>query len=82
MPFASKDFSASAATSQFAGVALAIVGLFKSFWWGIVLAVGNWFLMGFISVSLSPVSLLAKSSSLQIAHDEILEYITSQCNQK
>ena len=82
MPFASKDFSASAATSQFAGIALAIVGLFKSFWWGIALAVGNWFLMGFVAVSLSPVSLLVKSPSLQIAHDEIVEYITSQRNQK
>lgn len=82
MPFASKDFSASAATSQFAGIVIAIIGLFKSFWWAIALAAGNWFLMGFVAVSLSPVSLLAKSPALQIRHDEIVEYITSQRTQK
>jgi len=82
MPFASKDLSAGAATSQFAGIVLAIVGLYKSFWWGIALAVVNWFLMGFISVSLSPISLLVKSPSLKIVHDEIVEYINSHYNQK
>ncbi len=82
MPFASKDLSASAATSQFAGIVIAIIGLFKSFWWAIALAAGNWFLMGFVAVSLSPVSLLAKSPALQIVHDQIVEYITSQRNQK
>lgn len=82
MPFASKDFSASAATSQFAGIAIAIIGVFKTFWWGIALAAGNWFLMGFVAVSLSPVSLLAKSPALQMVHDEIIEYITSHRNQK
>ncbi len=82
MPFASKDFSASAATSQFAGIIIAVIGLFRSFWWAIGLAAANWFVMGFVAVSLSPVSLLAKSPALQIAHDEIVEYINSQRNQK
>ena len=82
MPLASKDFSASAATSQFTGIVIAIIGLFRGFWWAMALAAGNWFLMGFVAVSLSPVSLLAKSPALQIAHNEIVEYITSQRNQK
>ena len=82
MPFASRDFSASAATSQFVGIIIAIIGLFRSFWWAIGLAVANWFVMGFVAISLSPVSLLAKSPVLQIAHDEIVEYINSQRNQK
>ena len=80
MPFASRDFSASAATSQFAGIAISIICVFKSFWWGIALAVGNWFLMDFVAVSLSPVSLLVNSPSLQMAHDEIFEYITKHSN--
>jgi phosphoglycerol transferase MdoB-like AlkP superfamily enzyme len=80
MPFASKDFSASAATSQFAGIAIAIIGLLKGFWWAIALAVGNWILMGYVSVSLSPVSILAKSPFLAIVHDEIFEWIINQRN--
>ena len=80
MPFASKDFSASAATSQFAGIIIAVIGLFRSFWWAIGLAAANWFVMGFVAVSLSPVSLLVKSPILQIAHDEIVEYVNSQRN--
>ncbi len=82
MPFASRDFSASAATSQFAGIAIAIIDVFNTLWWGIALAAGNWFLMGFVAVSFSPVSLLEKSPALQMAHDEIVEYITSHGNQK
>lgn len=82
MPLASKDFSASSATIQFSGIAIAIIGLFRGFWWAIALAAGNWFLMGFVAVSLSPLSLLAKSPALQIVHDEVVEYITSQQNQK
>ncbi len=80
MPFASKDFSASAATSQFAGIVIAIICLYKNFWWAIAFAIGNWFLMGFIATVLSPASLLAKSPALQIAHDEIVEHINSQRN--
>ena len=82
MPFASKDFSASAATSQFAGIIIAVIGLFRSFWWAIGLAAVNWFAMGFVAVSLSPVSLLVQSPALRIAHDEIVQYISSQRNQK
>ena len=82
MPFASKDFSASAATSQFAGIIIAIIGLFRGFWWAIALAAGNWFLMGFVAVSLSPASLLIDSTTLQIAHDEVVEYISAQRIQK
>jgi hypothetical protein len=82
MPFASKDFSASAATCQFAGIIIASIGLFRGFWLAIALAVANWFLMGLVAVSLSPVSLLARSTALQIAHDEVVEYIHSNRIQK
>lgn len=81
MPLASKDFSASAATSQFAGIAIAIIDVFKTFWWGIAFAAGNWFLMGFIAISFSPVSLLANSPTLQVIHEEVVEYINSNRNQ-
>lgn len=78
MPFRCKDFSASAATSQFGGIALAIIGIFKNYWWGVGFAVANWCLMGFVAVSLSPVSQLAKDPILQIAYTEIVAFIASR----
>lgn len=80
MPFASRDFSASAATIQFGSIILAIIGAFKGFWWAIGLAAVNWFVMGAIATALSPVSLLASSQAMQLAHDEIFEYLKSQRN--
>ncbi|MDL1969822.1 MAG: hypothetical protein LWW94_02395 [Candidatus Desulfofervidaceae bacterium] len=74
MPFASKDFSASAATSQFAGVIIAIIGL----WWAALLGVANWCLMGIIACSLSPVSLLAEKPELRIVHDEVIGFLQQQ----
>jgi hypothetical protein len=50
MPFASKDYSASAATIQFAGVAMGIIGCFTGFWWGLALALVNWLAMGLVAV--------------------------------
>ena len=78
MPFASKDFSASAATSQFAGILIAIISVFKSFWLAIIFAAINWFVMGYIAVSLSPVALLAKHPYLQYAYDEVVEFISNR----
>jgi hypothetical protein len=78
MPFASKDFSASAATSQFAGVLLVLIGLFKSFWCSVILGAVNWFQMGYIAVSLSPVALVSSQPSWRIAYDEVVEFINSK----
>lgn len=75
MPLASKDFSASAATMQFAGVAVAILCAIKGFYWAIGLAVANWFLMGTIAVGFSPVALLVKLPSLRDAHDEVVRFV-------
>ena len=77
-PFASKDFSASAATSQFAGIALAVIGIFRSFWWGVAFCAANWCVMGVVAVSLSPASKLAKNPALQIVHDEVIKFINSK----
>jgi hypothetical protein len=82
MPFASKDFSASASTSQFAGIIITIICVFKSFWWAIAFGALNWFIMGGIAVSLSPVSLLAKRPDLQITYDEVVEFINLQQQSK
>lgn len=46
MPFAASDYSASASTLQFAGIAVAIVGAFKGFWWGLGIGALNYFVMG------------------------------------
>jgi hypothetical protein len=82
MPFASKDFSASAATCQFGGIALAIIGIFKSYWWAVGFAAAQWCLMGVVAVSLSPVSKLAKNPALQIVHDEVVEFIRGKYEAK
>jgi hypothetical protein len=78
MPFASKDLGASAATSQFGGIIIAIMCAFKGFWFGIAFAVANWIIMGFVACSLSPASLLDKRPDLHSAHDEVMEFINSK----
>ncbi len=49
-PFASRDYSASAATSQGAGVVLCIISVFEGFYTGIALGAINWVAMGFVAV--------------------------------
>lgn len=78
MPFGSKDFSGSAATSQFGGIIIAAIFAFRGFWFGIVFAVINWVVMGYVASSLSPLSLLARRPDLRSAHDEVVEFINSQ----
>jgi hypothetical protein len=75
MPFASRDFSASAATSQFAGALLASVCVFKGSWWGIVLGLANWGLMGLVAVALSPAAVIAQDLNARLAHDEVVAYL-------
>lgn len=81
MPFAGRDFSASASTVMFAGVAIAIIGIFKGFWWGIGIAVVNWFLMAFISRAFNPSNFLVDHSE-RMAHDEIISYIIEKQKEK
>lgn len=78
MPFASRDFSASAATSQFAGVALGIISAISAFWWGLALAAVNWFFMGGVAVGLSPAALIASDPAARIAHDEVVAFLQSR----
>jgi len=78
MPFASRDFSASAATSQFAGVALGIISAISTFWWGVALAGANWFLMGAVAVGLSPAASIAVDPAARIAHDEVVAFLQSR----
>ncbi len=78
MPFASRDLSASAATSQFAGVALGIISALRSFWWGLALAAMNWFLMGAVAVGLSPAAPIAQDPAARIAHDEVVAWLRAQ----
>lgn len=74
MPFAGRDFSASASTLMFAGVAVAIIGIFKGFWWGIGIAVINWYLMAHVARAFNPTNFLGNDRE-RMAHDEIISYI-------
>jgi len=80
MPFGAKDLSASAATIQFAGVAIAIIGVIKGAWLSLLLGLVNWVAMGTVSVSFSPIALLNKRPELQSAYDEIIEYLNKYRN--
>ncbi|MFA4829536.1 MAG: hypothetical protein WC855_12535 [Thermodesulfovibrionales bacterium] len=81
MPFAGRDFSASATTLMFAGAAIAIIGVFKGFWWGIGIGVINWFLMGFISRAFNPTNFLVDPLE-QMGHEEIIAWITERQKSK
>jgi len=81
MPFAGRDFSASASTLMFAGAAIAIIGVFKGFWWGIGIGVINWFLMGFISRAFNPTNFLVDPLE-QMGHEEIIAWITEKQKSK
>src|SRR3972149_6518371 len=74
MPFAGRDFSASASTLAIAGGVIVIVGLFKGFWWGIGIGILNWFVMGMVSRAFN-LSYFQVDYSEQKAHEEIISYI-------
>ncbi len=77
MPFAGKDFSASASTVQFAAVAIGLIGVFKGFWWGIAIVAINWFLMAFLSRAFNPSNFLVDQNEY-FAHDEIISYMVER----
>ena len=81
MPFAGRDFSASASTLMFAGAAIAIIGAFKGFWWGIGIGVINWVLMGFVSRAFNPSNFLGDPLE-QMSHEEIISWITEKQKSK
>jgi len=81
MPFAARDFSASASTVMLAGVVVAIIGIFKGFWWGIGIAVVNWFLMAYTSRAFNPSNFLVDDRERK-AHDEIISYIMEKQKEK
>lgn len=75
MPFASRDFSAAAATLQFGGILVAIVSWFPGFKFAVAFAVFNWFIMGYVATAFSPAALLAKHPELRIPHDLLLQQV-------
>jgi len=74
MPFAGRDFSASVSTLMFAGIILAIIGLFHKFWWGIAIGAVNYFGMAFVSRAFNP-SLFLVDDEERFAHEEIISFI-------
>jgi hypothetical protein len=81
MPFAGRDLSGSASTVMFAGVAVAVIGIFQGFWWGLGIAALNWIVMGITARAFNPASFLVDDSE-RIAHDEIISYITEKRKEK
>ncbi len=79
-PFAGRDFSASASTLALATIAVAIIGAFKGFWWGIGIGIINFCLMYYVSVVFNPTNFLSDKSVFdsfdQKAHKEVIAHIT------
>ena len=75
-PFACRDFSASAATSQFIGLVCAVIGgVAASWWWGLALAAVNFVAMGAIATRLSPAAPMASDPAVRLAHDEVVAFL-------
>ena len=81
MPFAGRDFSASASTVLFAGAVVAIISAFKGYLWGIGIGVINWFLMGLVSRAFNPTNFLADPLE-KMGHEEIIAWITERQKSK
>jgi hypothetical protein len=81
MPLAGSDFSASASTLMFTGAAIAIIGVFRGFGWGIGIGVINWLLMSYVSRSFNPTNFLADPLE-QRGHEEIIAWITKRQKSK
>lgn len=77
MPFAGRDFSAAASTLMFAGVAVAVIGAFKGFWWGLAVAAVNWFVMGLVSKAFNPTNFIADPME-RLAHEEVISFIMAK----
>ena len=74
MSFAGRDFSSSASTLMFAGAAIAVIGAFKGFYWGIGLGAMNWLVMGFVAKAFNPTIFLTDPLD-KMAHEDIIAYI-------
>lgn len=80
MPTAGRDFSSWASTLMFAGAAVALIGLFHHFWWGLAFGIVNWFAMGCVAAGLNPTNYVADSAE-GTAHNEIMAYLKQQRRQ-
>jgi hypothetical protein len=74
MPFASRDYSASASILSFAAIIIAVIGAIKGFIWGIGIGVLYFIIMGFIARAFNPTCFLVGRVD-HMAHEEIIEYV-------
>lgn len=77
MPLAGRGFSASSSTLMFAGAAIAVIGAFKGFWWGLAIALANWLVMGFLSKAFDPTNFIADPLE-RLAHEEVISFIMAK----
>jgi len=72
-PFASSDFGSASIYLEYAGVGLLVIGLFKGFWLGVVIAVPNTILMGRLAYRFDPRPYL-RGPAGALAHEEIMAH--------
>jgi hypothetical protein len=81
MPLAGRDFSASCSTIMFAGAGVAIIEIFKGFYWGIAIAAINWIALALIAKAFNP-SQFIEDPIEKLTHDEIIEYVLNKKKDK
>lgn len=77
MPFAGRAFSASSSTLMLAGAVVAVIGVFKGFWWGLAIALANWLVMGFLSKAFNPSNFIADPLE-RMAHEEVISFFMAK----
>jgi hypothetical protein len=72
-PFAGASFSSAASTMALAGVAVAVIGAIKGFWWAVAIAAANYFVISYIAWQFNPVRVL--NADDRSAHEEVATYL-------
>lgn len=74
MPLSSELYSSSASLLQFAGIPVALVGVFQGFWWGVAICIVNYFIMDLTAAKFNPTFFLRDPVKIA-AHLEVLSHI-------
>jgi hypothetical protein len=77
MPYSGRDVSAAVSTLMFAAVGVGIISAFKGFWWGLLIAVAFWLVLGPVAMAFNPTNFLDDTPDRR-AHEEIIQWVTSR----
>lgn len=73
-PAAATDCSTSARIVMVGGAAVAVIGCFRSFWWGVLFAIANGIVMWYVGRAFNPTVSLVSDEERSV-HEEIITFI-------